>query len=227
MRRRHCNRVRASQRFAGVNEGRRSRRGCDAAHCAVLLEVLGCARRAAARITLQSARCTTTGSDWRELPVWKCPDDACGKQWASADRTSSCPFCHSGLGDLAGFTCGEAADAAERFGFGELAIHIAEPVPDLVQLSTLPRVLWVGLPVFHPCAQDGLIPNWLRYDVGVVVDVSEDRDFAGEFTCRLAHSNDGNGGTLRYPPHNLWVPTALAQRLHQSPRATDECSKSQ
>lgn len=152
---------------------------------------------------------------WREMPVWRCTQsDVCGEQWASESAGATCPFCYVGRGESTGFTCGEVAAAAERFGFGsELPIHIPWPVPDVVQLSTLPRDTWEGLPVFHPCGQDGDVPNWLRYDVGVIVNVFQDPDLAGEFRCRFVHSTGEYNSTLQYGPSNLWVPRALAARL--------------
>ena len=151
---------------------------------------------------------------WREMPVWKCSEsDVCGEQWAWWDNQSLCPFCHLGRGEQTGFRCGEVADAAERFGFDDFPVHIPEPVPEVVPLSTLPQETWVGLPVFHPCGQDGTVANWLLYDVGIVVKVLPDADLPGEFRCRFVHSIGQANGTLQYGPDNLWVPKALAQRL--------------
>jgi hypothetical protein len=153
------------------------------------------------------------GTEWRAIPVWRCPEIGCGEQWASSDNESSCPFCHCGQGERAGFNCGEVADAAERFSFSDFPVHIPEPVPEVVPLSTLPKDIWVGLPVFHPCGQDGSVPNWLLYDVGIVVEVCADMDIPGEFRCSFVHSIGSTNGTLRYRPDNLWVPKTLAERL--------------
>jgi hypothetical protein len=104
-------------------------------------------------------------------------------------------------------------EATERFGFDDFPVHMPEPVLEVVQLSTLPRELWVGLPVLHPCGQSGATPNWLVYDVGIVVEVFEDSDLPGEFRCRFVHSMGQANGTLQYSPDNLWVPKTLADRL--------------
>ena len=85
------------------------------------------------------------------------------------------------------------------------------PVPDLVQLSTLPPAAWVGLPVFHPCR--GTRANWLRYDVGVILAVNSDPDFPTELQCRFVQSLDGHAHTLHYHPDNLWVLRVLAERI--------------
>jgi hypothetical protein len=152
--------------------------------------------------------------NWREMPVWKCSEvDVCGEQWAWWDNESSCPFCHCGRGERTGFDCGEVADAAEKFGFDDFPVHIPEPVPEVVQLSTLPRDAWVGLPVFHPCGQAGTVANWLLYDVGIVVEVCADTQVPGEFRCRFVQSMGSAHDTLLYSPDNLWVPKTLAQRL--------------
>jgi hypothetical protein len=154
-------------------------------------------------------------SDWRSLPVWRCSElDVCGAQWATSEEGTTCPFCHCRTGQSTGFTCGELQEAAERYGFGgDLPVHIPEPVPDLVQLVTLPRRAWIGLPVFHPCAQDGTNANWLSYDVGVVLEVCPDPDSPRELQCRFVTSVLGRSATLHYGPDNLWVPRVLAERL--------------
>jgi hypothetical protein len=153
-------------------------------------------------------------TQWRGMPVWKCSErDVCGEQWAWWDSNTSCPFCHSGHGEPTGFTCGEMLDAAERFGFDDFPVHIPEPVPEVVQLSSLPQNRWVGLPVFHPCGQEGPVANWLLYDVGVVVEVCPDSDFPGDLRCRFVHSMGDAKGILQYGPDNLWVPKVLADLL--------------
>ncbi|MNL01854.1 hypothetical protein D3C87_1223390 [compost metagenome] len=153
--------------------------------------------------------------DWRDIPVWRCPQsDVCGEQWATRNEGTSCPFCHAGIGVLAGFTYGDLVNAADHFGFGaDLPVLLPEPVPDLVQLSTLPQDIWIGLPVFHPCSQEGTDANWLLYDVGVVLEVYPDPDFPSEFQCRFVTSAGGRSTTLHYQPSNLWIPRALAERL--------------
>ena len=155
----------------------------------------------------------SNGGDWRDLPVWKCPQrNICGEQWATRMEGTICPFCHGGPGEATGFTCGEIAAAADRFGFHDkLPVHIPVPVPDLVQLSTLPRDVWEGLPVFHPCSQENTTCNWLHYDVGVILDVRPDPDLPGQLQCRFVTS--AGGSPLRYGPTNLWVPRVLAERL--------------
>ena len=152
--------------------------------------------------------------DWRDLLVWRCSEEDCGKQWGTWLAASPCPFCHCGSGRSTGFTCGELAAAAEKFGFdGDLPVHIPVPVPEVVQVSTLPRETWVGLPVFHPFSQEGGTPNWLVYDVGVIVDVFADPDLEDEFRCRFVYSVGTQNGTFLYAPSNLWVPKVLAKRL--------------
>ena len=156
-------------------------------------------------------------TEWRAVPVWKCSEQRCGEQWAAKERFS-CPFCHCGIGQQTGFTCGEVADIAEKFGFKEeFPIHIPGAIPDVVQLSILPPTTWVGLPVFHPCSQEetqeGTLCNWLLYDVGVVINIFPDPDFPDEFLCQFVYSVGSINGTLQYQPSNLWVPRALAERL--------------
>ena len=148
------------------------------------------------------------------LPVWQCQEYlTCGEQWAAVEN-SDCPFCHSGPGEETGYSYGDVLDAADRFGFaGQFPVHYAEPVPDLVQLSTLRREQWVGLPVFHPSRQDEERATWLVYDVGVVIDVEHDPDFEGEYRCRFVVSMGASTTTLVYSPDNLWVPKVLADRL--------------
>lgn len=107
--------------------------------------------------------------DRQNIPVWQCPQrDPCGAFWVTREADTTCPFCHVGRGQPAGFTWGDLARAAEEVDFdGELPVLLPVPVPELVQLTTLPPELWVGLPVFHPCGQDQTHANWLLYDVGV------------------------------------------------------------
>jgi hypothetical protein len=154
-----------------------------------------------------------TTVDQQNIPIWRCPqNDGCGRQWGSWDEDTTCPFCHCGRGERTGFALGDVARAADEFGFGgDLPVHIAVPVPDLVQLSTLPPDTWIGLPVFHPCGQEGTHANWLLYDVGVVLEVYSDSDFPDELQCRFVTSM-GNY-TLHYRPSNLWVPRVLAERI--------------
>ena len=154
-------------------------------------------------------------ADWQNIPVWRCPRVGdCGVQWATWDEGTTCPICHLGRGEPTGFTCGEVAKVAEDFGFAEaLPVLMPELVPELVQLSTLPANLWIGLPVFHPSSQEGNLPTWLVYDVGVILEVCPDPDFEGELQCRFVTSMGGRSATLRYSPSNLWVPRVLAERL--------------
>ena len=98
----------------------------------------------------------------------------------------------------------------------EVPVHTTEPIPEVVQLSTLPREFWEGMPVFHPLSQDGDKASWHAYDVGVVVEVRPDADFPG-FRCRFLHSIGGESGTLIYGPNNLWVPKVLADRFRTGP----------
>ena len=152
-------------------------------------------------------------NDWRDLPVWRCSEtEVCGEQWASARQGETCPFCHLGAGQPTGFTCGEAAEAADKFGFGDFPVHIPQPLPELVQLSSLPSDAWIGMPVFHPSSQQGTTANWLAYDVGVVIAIESDPDLPGESRCRFLISSETS---LIYSPDNLWVPKALAVRLHK------------
>jgi hypothetical protein len=151
---------------------------------------------------------------WKTIPVWRCPHATCGIQWATWEDGTTCPSCHIGLGESTGFTCGDVDDAAEKFGFTEdFPVLRSEPVPELVQLSTLPISLWIGLPVFHPCRQQGNEPSWLTYDVGVILEVYPDPDFEDEFLCRFVMSMGQHSATLHYSPSNLWVPRSLAERF--------------
>ena len=153
-------------------------------------------------------------TDWQSIPVWRCSEVNCGEQWATWEENSPCPVCEHGPGQRAGFTYGDVARAADKFGFeGDLPVHISEPVPDLVQISTLPQETWIGLPVFHPLSQEGTRANWFFYDVGVIVEVYEDPDFQDNLRCRFVISLGMQSGTLEYSPSNLWVPRALANRL--------------
>ncbi len=153
--------------------------------------------------------------NWRNLTVLRCSVPDCREQWASRDDGSSCPFCRVGTGQDAGFTCGDVADAAEKHGFLEdLPVHIPEPVPDLVPLTTLSERHWVGIPVFHPMSQDGAEADWRLYDIGVVVEVFDDPDVAdAPRRCRFLVSCMGPGATLQYSAQNLWVPAVLARHL--------------
>lgn len=146
--------------------------------------------------------------------MWRCRSDICLEQWASEGGDSTCPFCHLAEIERTEFTCGQVADAQEKFGFrGALPVHLPQPVPDVVQLSTLPRDLWVGLPVFHPIGQEGNLPDWRCFDVGVVMRVHPHPDLSGEFKCEFVAGFLGGVSTLRYSPWNLWVPTVLAARI--------------
>jgi len=153
--------------------------------------------------------------DLRNIPVWRCSQrDVCGEQWATWEEGTTCPYCHVGIGERTGFTYGDVVNATDKFGFGgDIPVHVPQAVPDLVQLSTLPQDTWVGLPVFHPCGQQGTNANWLVYDVGVVLEVYPDPDFADELQCRFITSMGGRNSTLRYHPSNLWVPRVLAERI--------------
>ena len=158
--------------------------------------------------------------NWRDLPVWAFdPDELDEGYWVEHDRLDpdDPPKDPGGLGRTvayAGFTWGEAIDAENKF-LCDIRIHHAYPVPAVVQLSTLPREVWVGIPVFHPCEQRGAECNWHCYDVGVVVEVEPDPDFAeyGEWRVTFQGACGNGGWTLHYSPKNLWVPKALADRL--------------
>lgn len=157
-----------------------------------------------------------TDIQFDELPVWRCQEECCGEQWATREEGTICPFCHIGPGAKAGFTCGELIKAKERYGFrGELPVHIPVPVPDLIQLSQIPREHWVGLPVYHPCSQGEEGCNWLLYDVGVVVGVRpySNPNSPDKFECTFVTSEGDSAGTLEYKPSNLWVPSSVAKRL--------------
>jgi len=147
-------------------------------------------------------------------PVWRCQDVECGQQWVTWEAVARCPFCSGIPVERTGFTYGDVAEAAEKFGFrGDLPVHVPVPVPDLVQLSTLPQDTWIGLPVFHPMEQQGILANWLLYDTGIVLEVYPDPDFPGELQCRFVVSLGGHATTLHYQPDNLWVPSTLAKRI--------------
>lgn len=155
------------------------------------------------------------------LPVWRCSQvNICGKQWADSEPRETCPFCHLGPIEPTGFTYGEAKAAWEHFDFEkELPIHLPIPVPQLVNLTILPVGTWVGLPVFHPMAQDGFIADWRVYDIGVIVEVLiNQEDAQGEYRCRFLYSIGDFTGTFIYSAQNLWVPERLAKTvLEQSP----------
>lgn len=143
-----------------------------------------------------------------DVPVWICCDTDCQEQWASRTAVSECPFCGLGRGRAAGFTLQEVHAAAEKYGFlGDLPPQLEGPTFELVNLSSIPRSRWVGLPVFHP------LINWLRYDVGVVVEVFPDPDIQGEYRCRFVGSNLQGASTLHYAAAHLWVPAPLARHL--------------
>lgn len=91
--------------------------------------------------------------------------------------------------------------------------QLPQSVSQVVQLSTLPRELWVGLPVFHPQEQQGSLADWESFDVGVVIDVEPDADFPDEYRCQFVAGFIGETSTLRYAPWNLWVPADLAARI--------------
>jgi hypothetical protein len=148
----------------------------------------------------------------RALPVWRC-SRCCDVQWVSESEETSCPHCLM-AGETAGYTYGEVVDACARFGC-QVPIHRAQPVPEVIQLSTLPRELWEGMPVFHPLSQDGDRASWLSYDVGIVVEVQPDPDVEG-FRCRFVWAIGEKSGSLRYSADNLWVPKVLADRLAAS-----------
>jgi hypothetical protein len=143
-----------------------------------------------------------------DVSVWKCSDLDCREQWASRTEAAECPFCGCGRGRAAGFTLQEVRAAAETYGFLEdLPLHLAEPAFELVKLATIPRHKWIGLPVFHP------LINWLRYDVGVVVEVYPDPDIQGEYQCRFVCSSVGGISMLHYAASHLWIPASLAGHL--------------
>ena len=149
---------------------------------------------------------------WRDLAVWRCTgSDGCGEQWSSWNDESSCPFCGD-RGERADFTYGEISDACERYGC-EVPVHLAEPIPAVVRLSTLPRELWEGMPVLHPLSQEGDRANWSAYDVGVVIEIVSDEDFPGGWRCRFLCGVGSNSGTLLDGPDNLWVPRILVHRF--------------
>ena len=119
------------------------------------------------------------------LPVWRCLSDVCGAQWASLGPDSTCPYCHLDTILRTDFTCGDLAEAQDKFGFqGEFPVHIPEPIPAVVQLSTLRRDVWEGIPVLHPCSQAGDVPDWRLFDVGIVVRVDQEPDIAGRYWMR-------------------------------------------
>lgn len=167
--------------------------------------------------------------NWKDLPVWECDNDMCEGYWVDRERLDPadpplCPEhdCHKlGADDhakYAGFTWGEAMDAENKF-LCDIPIHHSLPVPEVVQLSTLPQELWMGLPVFHPFGQKGregeIECEWFSYDVGVVVEVVPDPHFAqyGEWRVHFQGACGSGGWTLGYSPTNLWVPKVLADRL--------------
>jgi len=157
------------------------------------------------------------------LPVWRCSEtDVCGEQWASARAADTCPFCHLGIGQSTGFTCDDVAEAATKYGFSDFPVHMPQPLPELVQLSSLPSDLWIGLPVLHPSGQVGKTANWLLYDVGIVTALESDPDLAGEFRCRFITSSESS---LIYSPGNLWVPKILAQRLQNAASRTEAAAQ--
>ena len=98
-----------------------------------------------------------------------------------------------------------------------MGVRTGAPPFDLVQLSTLPEDQWRGLPVFHPCGQQGDEPQWLAdeftgppvgdpcYDVGVVTSWEPDPDFADLGGIRV-HFLGSFGSVLHYDATNLWVP---------------------
>ena len=146
---------------------------------------------------------------WREMPVWRCARDGlCQEQWATWDDAPRCHSCDRPA-EPAGFTWGEAESARERF-LCEVPVHYPMPIPEVVQLSSLPQEIWVGLPVLHPLGDAGPDADWFYYDVGVVSEVIPDRDLPDSPDCRFIHSHHG---TLRYPAARLWVPKVLADRL--------------
>ena len=151
--------------------------------------------------------------NWRDLPVWvMSPDEFESGYWVDASHQDpeDPPSDPEDLGQrvvYAGFTWGEAVDAENKF-LCAIRIHHSIPVPQVVLLSTLPQEMWMGLPVFHPMSQRGEVANWHAYDVGVVIDVYPDPDFAeyGEWKVRFQGGVGSGGWTLAYSPTNLWVP---------------------
>ena len=82
----------------------------------------------------------------------------------------------------------------------ELPSPIPGAVSQVVQLSTLPRELWVGLPVFHPHAQQGSLPDWESFDTGVIIEVKPDPDFPGTDRCQFVAGFCGGTSSLGYGP---------------------------
>lgn len=161
----------------------------------------------------------TWPENWRELPVWRCGN--CESDgWATDEPSPTCPECGHPA-ERAGFTWGEAKEAEERF-LCAIPVTYSIPVPELVQLSTLPRTRWEGLPVFHPTSQQegegGVICDWRIYDVGVVVSVGRDPDF-GDWRCVFQGACGDQGWVLRYSATNLWVPKVLARQLEMATRS--------
>lgn len=158
--------------------------------------------------------------------MWECPEPDCEDFWVDSDRLDPgdpplCPNrdCHPvGARDAvryAGFTWGEAVDASNRFNC-DVRVHYSQPVPELVQLSTIEGE-WIGLPVFHPSCQKGVSCDWHSYDVGVVVEVFPDPHFEGETRVRFQGACGDGGWTLQYSARNLWVPKRLADLLSKVP----------
>ena len=166
--------------------------------------------------------------------MWRCEDRGCDGHWVAHGLTDPsapplCPDRHthgrraSDFAVYAGFTWGEASEAEDRF-LCSIPVYYSTPVPELVQLSTLPRERWLGLPVFHPFAQaetaEGEVTcDWHRYDVGVVVEIEPDPvwfEEHGEWRVHFQGGCGDGGWVLHYSPTNLWVPRVLADRLRAS-----------
>jgi len=159
-----------------------------------------------------------TRFDKRDWIVWECLDeDGPCPRWAAPDGAvyKHCPMCHAEA-VRAGYTLGELSDAENRFCLDTRSpVLVPEPPPlELVQLSKLPERMWVGLPVFHPGAQDGGQPDWFTMDIGIVYEVFGDGRYGpGERRCRFVHACADSPGSLNYSADNLWVPKVLADRL--------------
>lgn len=144
------------------------------------------------------------------LPVWRCIESYCQEQWATNQADAVCPFCHESVGIKTGFTYGEACEAAEKYGFEEILIHVPNLVPELVQLTEISKDLWIGLPVYHPLSQSGVECNWLTHDLGILTEFYHDPDIKGVIRCRFVTSHIHS---LEYMATNLWVPKSLVDRL--------------
>ncbi|VAX03051.1 hypothetical protein MNBD_GAMMA19-890 [hydrothermal vent metagenome] len=141
-------------------------------------------------------------------PLWLCPDKTCNSKWLTDEEGLTCPYCHLATGIKSNKKYSDVQNEIKKDDKNEYLIPY--PVPELVPLTSLPMELWIGLPVYHPCGQEGNVCNWLLYDIGILVEILPDKNFEDEIECMFIV---GSQSSLIYSASNLWVSKKLVGHL--------------